>query len=737
MSAPEQFPTPVAAGAAAPGSGPARLERLRRALIGALGVGLCFFVLFEVNYSLLLPQSSLAVFVGSGLLLCFLAFPVHSRLASNPWLRCLDLVLGLCAAAACAYVVIQTEPAFEHLWSGGRSLGNRAGIETGADIVLGLIGLVLVLEAARRSIGWIVPALALVFVAHTLYCFYSLRNGWPVLPDWLFPHAGQNPRDVVSTTFLQSLGVFGPAASVMFRYVFLFVVFGAFLEMSGATQFIMRFAERVFGTKPGGPAKVAVISSGLLGSLSGSAVANAVTTGAFTIPMMRSNGFKRHIAAAVEAAAASGGALVPPVMGAGAYMMLEIIEPQVTFLQIVQAALLPAVLFYLSIFLIVHFYSRRIGTPERKVEPPPVRRFDAVVFVSALGTLILLLVLRFSPFRAVTGSLIVILLLAVLRKEFNLSRRLRYMALGCFAAVAIVHQLAWADTPADPSFRRLFESWLSSGIVAMLGLLVFGLIHHAWRPHMLGALTKAARNGIALVAASACVGTIIGIVQQTGIAVDFSAAIKSVVATNLFLALVGIMVTSLVLGMGVPSVVCYLLMATLMGSLLSELGVIPLAAHLFIFYFGMMSMVTPPVALAAYASASLAQAPVMPTALAAFRFSLVGFTLPYMFVYRPALLLMDEDGASLFAAGAAGLPPLLLALGAAVVGILALAAGISGYLRAALSPPVRALMLVSAALLLVPDLGGPALGIAVNGLGAVMFAALAVMNRPLATSSRT
>ena len=410
----------------------------------------------------------------------------------------------------------------------------------------------------------------------------------------------------------------------------------------------------------------------------------------------------------------------------------EIVEPQVTFLQIVQAALLPAVLFYLSIFLIVHFYSRRIGTPERKAEPPPVRRFDAVVFISALGALILLLVLRFSPFRAVTGSLIVILLLAVLRKELDLPRRLRYLTSGCFAAVAIVHQLAWADTPADPSFRQLFESWLSSGIVAMLGLLVFGLIHHAWRPHILGALTKAARNGIALVAASACVGTIIGIVQQTGIAVDFSAAIKSVVATNLFLALLGIMVTSLVLGMGVPSVVCYLLMATLMGSLLSELGVIPLAAHLFIFYFGMMSMVTPPVALAAYASASLAQAPVMPTALAAFRFSLVGFTLPFMFVYRPALLLMDEDGASLFAAGAGGLPPLLLALGAAVVGILALAAGISGYLRAALSPPLRALMLVAAALLLVPDLGGAAVGIAVNGLGAVLFAALAFLNRPVA-----
>ena len=705
-------------------------ERTRRGLIGALGVALCFFVLLEVNFGLLLPQSSLAVFVGLGLLLCFLAFPVHPKLGSNPWLRGLDLVFGLAALAVCTYVVVQTEPAFEHLWSGGRSLGNRAGIETTADIGLGLVGLLLVLEAARRSIGWIVPALGLAFVAHTLYCYFSLRNGWGLLPDWLFPHAGQSPRDVVGTTFLQSLGVFGPAASVMFRYVFLFVVFGAFLEMSGATQFIMRFAERVFGTRPGGPAKVAVLSSGLLGSLSGSAVANAVTTGAFTIPMMRSNGFKRHVAAAVEAAAASGGALVPPVMGAGAYMMLEIVEPQVTFLQIVQAALLPAILFYLSLFLIVHFYSRRVGTPEREGEPPPVRRFDALVFIAGLATLILLLLLRFSPFRAVTGALIVILVLAVLRPEIDLPRRLRHLALGCFAGVALLHQVIWGELPADPSFRQVFESWLSSGIVAMFGLMAFGLIHRIFRPHILGALTQAARNGIPLVAASACVGVVIGIVQQTGIAADFSAAIKGVVATNLFLALLGIMVTSLVLGMGVPSVVCYLLMATLMGSLLSELGVIPLAAHLFIFYFGMMSMVTPPVALAAYAASSLAQAPVMPTALAAFRFALVGFTLPFMFIYRPALLLMDEGGASLFASGAAGLPPLMLALGAAVVGIVALASGIGGYLRSELTLPLRVLMLVAAALLLVPDLGGPTLGLVVNGVGALLFAALLLLNRP-------
>ena len=263
-----------------------------------------------------------------------------------------------------------------------------------------------------------------------------------------------------------------------------------------------------------------------MGSLSGSAVANAVTTGSFTIPMMRNAGFQPHIAGGITAAAASGGALVPPVMGAGAYMMLEIVEPQVTFLQIAKAALIPAVLFYLSIFMIVHFYSKRVGTQVSETEHPPLQPFDAVVFFGALVTLVLLLVLRFSPFRAVTGALIVILLLATLRKELDLPRVARMLAVASFFVVLLVHQLFFAETVADPSGRQIFESWLGSGILAMLGLLIFGIAHPAWRPAVLEALIKSARNGIALVAASACVGIIIGIVQQTGIAGDFSAAIK-------------------------------------------------------------------------------------------------------------------------------------------------------------------------------------------------------------------
>ncbi|MEZ6089375.1 MAG: TRAP transporter large permease subunit [Pirellulaceae bacterium] len=293
-------------------------DRFRRHAITSLGVFLCLFTLFEVNYNVLQPQSSLAVFVGVGLALCYLTFPVHKRVAASNAFRGIDLLLAIAAAGCCAYVVVQTEPAFESVWSDGISLGNRAGVETTTDFVVGAIGLILVLEATRRSIGLIVPLLALFFVAHSYYCYGALRYDWVSLPDWMLPHAGQDAKDIVSTTFLQSLGVFGPAAGVMFRYVFLFVVFGSFLEMSGATQFIIDFATKVFGRVRGGPAMVSVVASGLMGSLSGSAVANAVTTGTFTIPMMRSARFPNYITwEASRRRRHQEARVVPPVIGAG------------------------------------------------------------------------------------------------------------------------------------------------------------------------------------------------------------------------------------------------------------------------------------------------------------------------------------------------------------------------------------------------------------------------------------
>ena len=721
-------------------------EKTKQSAVTFLGVFLCLFTLLAVNYNLLQPQSALAVFVGVGLMLCYLTFPLGRRFAKSRIFRWLDVVLAVLAALTCLYVIVQTEPLFSSFWSDGFSLGNRAGSETTADYVVGVFGVLLVLEATRRSIGWIVPLLAIAFMAHSYYCYGSFRYDWPVLPDWMLPHAGQNVKDLVSTTFLQSLGVFGPAASVMFKYVFLFVVFGSFLEMSGATQFIIDFATKAFGRVRGGPAMVSVMASGLMGSLSGSAVANAVTTGTFTIPMMRSARFPNHIAGGITAAAASGGALVPPVMGAGAYMMLELVQPQVTFLTIMKAAIIPAILYYFSILAVVFLYSRRLGAEGLNAEEIAKKKlsgFEATVFAGALGTLIGLLILGFSPFRSVTGSLAVILVLATRREKLNISPQARSLAFATFFIVLVLHQLtiffkesvplslqpflatSWFDPRTDSISSILtIGSILESAIWGMFGLLIFGLIHPAWRPQIVLAFTKSAKNGIALVAASACVGIIIGIVQQTGIASDFSSVIKGVVETNLFLALVGIMVCSLILGMGVPSVVCYLLMATLMGSLLGELGVLPLVAHLFIFYFGMMSMVTPPVALAGYASASIAEAPIMKTSFAAFRFSLVGFTLPYMFVYRPALCLLAPPGTELTWWA------VIHAVVAATVGILAFAGGLAGYLRRPLGIVQRAVMFLSASLLLAPvsKIGETNVGIAVDVFGAFLFAAVILTN---------
>lgn len=716
------------------------VDRIRNALIPVLGVLLCLYTLAEVNFPRLSNQGELAIFVMLGLMLCFLTQPVSARWKENKALRVLDLVLTAGVVLTCGYVFVQSEPMFRGLWGHGLSLGDRAGIETQTDFYIGILGLLLVLEATRRSIGWTVPILSVLFMLHSWYNYLSYHHGWPSMPPWMLPHAGQDLEYLVSVTWSQALGIFGVAAGVMFKYVFLFVIFGSFLEMSGATRFIIAFAERVFGRSPGGPAKVAVLGSGLMGSLSGSAVANAVTTGSFTIPMMRNAGFSPTVAGGITAAAASGGALVPPVMGAGAYMMIELVQPQITFLDVARAALIPAILYYFSIWMLVHFYSRRVGSAVRGPEDQPatVDAYQGVVFFSSLGVLVALLIMGFSPFTAVTGSLVAILLLNFANPSSPLPATPRWAAIGIFLAITIAHRVMLGPPPV-PGIRTWTQKIIESSVIGMLAMILFSLAHPVLRKPVLTALTKSARNGISLVAASACVGIIIGVVQQTGVASDFSAAISQVIESNLLLALFGIMCCSLVLGMGVPSVVCYLLMVTLMGSVLEQLGVQPLGAHLFIFYFGMMSMVTPPVALAAYASASIADAKIMPTAMASFRFSLVGFLLPFMFVYRPSLLLLEKlDAANvrgtankaLDLTSTSNLIELSIACGTAVLGVIALSACVAGYLAAKLSPLSRLLLFIASMLLLAPDVmvGDVNYGPAMNIGAGVLFLAVWIGN---------
>lgn len=601
---------------------------------------LCLFILIEVNYPQLAPQSELALFAMLGLIVVFLKYPIHPRFADYLVFRLLDIVLIVGVIICFGYVVGQTEPIFRAFWLGDKSLGDRAGAERLLDYVVGGFGLILILEGTRRSIGVTLPLLSLAFL---LYAGFG-----QFMPDGLFPHRGYSVQRIVSQTFLHSQGTFGVALRVMFTYVFLFVLFGTLLERTGATGYVLDLARRVFGSSAGAPAKVAVLGSGMMGSLSGSAVANTATTGTFTIPLMRRAGFQPAMAGGIEAAASSGGALVPPIMGAGAYMMLEIVEPAVTYFEIIKAALLPAILYYVAMLCMVHFLAKHIGNAawdsapdvdatdenQTRASTDKLPKMQGVVFFTAFITLIVFLRMGATPFRAVSWSLLVVL--------------------------------------------------------------VVGLFHPKTRVGISGiskAMGNAAQSGVSLIAAAACVGIILGVVTLTGIGSKLPSTLLPIASTNLMLALFFLMISTIILGMGLPSSVCYLLMAILVGPVLLDLGVVPLAAHFFIFYFGMMSMVTPPVALAAYAAAAIAGSGIMATGFAAFRFALVGFALPYVFVLRPALLWLSGDGST---------PDMWTVFGnfsLTLVGTIIFAAAIAGYIFNRLTLWTRGILCIAALIL--------------------------------------
>ncbi len=617
------------------------LQHFRRILFRTCAAILAVFILAEVNYPQLSPQAQLAIFAMLGLVLVFLKYPIHRRFQEYIFFQVLDFVFALAVIICFGYILIQTEPVFKRFWIDGQRLGDRAGMGTTTDYVIGLLGLLLVLEGTRRAIGLTLCILSVAFLAYAAF--------GQSMPDWLFPHRGYSWERIVSQTFLHSQGVFGIALKVMFTYVFLFVLFGALLEKTGATGYIISFARRLFRSSVGGPAKVAVVSSGAMGSLSGSAVANTATTGTFTIPMMRSSGFRPTVAGGIEAAASSGGALVPPIMGAGAYMMLEIVEPAVTYLEIIKAALIPAILYYTALLLIVHFYAKRVGAAAEVLRESEIETSQATtgiegfVFLVAFITLILFLILGYTPFRSVSLSLLFILILIGIRGVWE-----------------VIQQGGRGDSPST---------------VALISNTCVLLARQIWVGvrRIVEAMEKAADGGVSLIAAAACVGLILGVVTLTGIGAKLPGALLPLAENSRILALALLMVSTIILGMGLPSSVCYLLMATLVGPVLTELGLVPLAVHLFIFYFGMMAMVTPPVALAAYTAAAIAGTGIMQTGVAAFRFALVGFALPYAFTLKPELLLLSSDG------GGATFFGVVISVLIATFGVVALAVSVVGY----------------------------------------------------------
>ncbi|WP_341898285.1 TRAP transporter permease [Ferrovibrio terrae] len=494
------------------------------------------------------------------------------------------------------------------------------------DIVAGLGLVIVVLDATRRVIGWALPITALLFMAHALFV------------------TRVDPLTLLDQLYMTTEGIFGSTLAVSAAYVTIFVVFGSVMERTGTGKLFMDFALALTGRQAGGPGKVSVVSSSLFGTISGSAVANVMVDGPITIPLMKRTGFTKHFAAGVEAVASTGGQIMPPIMGAAAFVMAEFLA--VSYFQVTVWALIPSILYYIACFGAVHFEAKRqglVGLPAHEVP----RLFTVI---RERGHL-------FIPIAIILGGMMA-----------------GYSAPYC----------ALAGT-------------LACFPVAMLRASTRQELRWSLIPE---ALEDGARNTLAVALACACAGLVIGSITLTGLGISFTNWIIGLSQNSLLLALVLTAVAGIILGMGMPTTPAYIVMVSLMVPAIMKLGVIEPAAHMFAFYFAILSAITPPVALAVYAAASLAKADLWKAGWAAVKIGAAGFIVPFMFVFQPALLMIGDW------------PDIIHATVSACIGIAMLAAGLHGFFRMHLRHYERAMLIAGAlAMTLVPGWIGDAAGI--------------------------
>lgn len=510
-----------------------------------------------------------------------------------------------------------------------------------ADMVVAAVATLLVLEATRRTIGAALPIVAVCFIA------YALLGPW--LPGALL-HKGLTFEILLDQTFFTTEGIFGIPLSVAGSYVILFIIFGAFLEKSGAGQFFMNFANAIAGGSRGGPGKVSVVSSSLFGTISGSAVANVMVDGWLTIPMMKKTGFKPEAAAAIEAVASTGGQIMPPIMGAAAFVMAEFLG--VSYATIMVAAAIPAIFYYVALFAAIHFNAVRTGLKGIPKNELPI-----------LGQIIWRQGHLFVP---------VLIILALLVQGFTAT----YAAIVSAGAVIV---LSWIRPETRVTLRR--------GIAA---------------------LRDGAEQTVPVAMATAAAGIVIGIVLQTGLAIRFTGFLAALAGGHLMLALLITMIAGIILGMGMPTTPAYIMQAALLIPAVIKLGVSPIAAHMFAFYFSCLSAVTPPVALAVYAAASIGRCGLWGAGLQAVKFAAAGFIVPFFFVYSPALLFEGSW------------PEILRAVVTGTIGVVALAAALEGQFLRVATWLERGLFIAAALLLIDPGLTTDLIGLGVLAVGLLM-----------------
>jgi TRAP transporter 4TM/12TM fusion protein len=513
--------------------------------------------------------------------------------------------------AACVYLVVENQ-----------ALVGRIGAATPLDLALGGIAIVALLELTRRATGW-----GLVIIA---ICAIGYAMAGPYLPG-LLAHRGYSPARIIEQLYLSTEGIWGIPLGVSADFVYLFVLFGVVLDVAGGGHLLIGMADRVAGRLRGGPAITSSVASAFMGSLSGSAVANVVTTGTLTIPVMKRAGFKPHFAAAVEAAASTAGQIMPPVMGAGAFILAT--WTNIPYTTVALAALIPAILYYVALVMAIQFRAAKMGIDARSAGGPSEPVLPRVHLLLPIFIIVVFLATGFSPMRA--------------------------------------------------------AFW---GVVSAFAVTFLSRATRLRRQQIADALVSGAASTVQVAAACAAAGIVVGVASLTGIGLRMSDLIVTLSMGQLPLALFLTAVASIILGMGLPTTAAYVVLAALGAPALTDLGVSVLGAHLFVFYFGCMSNVTPPVALAAFAAAGIAGASAMRTAITAVVLAGTGFVIPFMFVYGPALLL---DGS---------VPEIALALLTAIIGVTALAAAGMGYFKTELRAWERLLFAVAALVLIKPGL---------------------------------
>ena len=574
-----------------------RFKDWKRYLIIVISAAFCLFQLYSILSGKITAQVVRATHLAFVMALAYLLFPMKKDMPKDklPWY---DVIIAIVGACSWLYISINFD-----------SLVRRAGIYNTTDIIIGIVGILILFEACRRIVGTPILIISLVFIVYALFGAYA--------PGFL-NHRGYSIQRLVSHLYYNTEGIMGTPIGASATFIFLFIFFGALLDKTGIGQFFIDICNAIAGSYDGGPAKVAVLTSAMFGTVSGSSVSNTVGTGSFTIPMMKSLGYRPEFAGAVEASASTGGQLMPPIMGAASFLMAESLG--IPYKEVAKAAIIPAILYFTGIFIMVHLEAKKTGLKGLSRDSLP-----------KIGELLMK-----------KGYLVIPL--ATIIYFFVLGKTAIYAGLmGIIAAglVAIINSIVDIILKRERSFT--FND-------------------------LIDVFVNGARNIISVAVACAMAGIIIGVITLTGLGLKIGAGLISISGGISILLLMLTMISSIILGMGVPTTANYLITSTIAAGAIIGLGFEPLAAHMFVFYFGIIADVTPPVALAAMAGAAIAKSDPLKTGFEATKLSIGAFIIPYMFIFNPQILMINTTFVEVI--------PILIT---SLIGMFGVSAGLDGY----------------------------------------------------------